>query len=129
MPVEPNETELEVLKAFWRGGSLSAREVQETIGPAQGWTSSTTRTVLERMRAKGLLTRRAVHGVAVYTPAQDKVSVIGGAINRLIRNVLEVKGDLPASAFTGSELLSPEEADALRKLLNDKAPQEENGGG
>jgi predicted transcriptional regulator len=123
MAVEPNETELEVLKAFWRGGSLSAREVQEAIGPALGWTPSTMRTVLERMRAKGLLSRRAVHGVAVYTPAQDKVSVLGGALSRLLRNVLEVKGDLPASAFTGSELLSPEEADALRKLLNEKGPE------
>ncbi len=123
MTVEPNETELEVLKAFWRAGQLSAREVQDAIGPALGWTSSTTRTVLERMRAKGLLVRKAVHGVAVYAPAQDKVSVIGGALTRLIRNVLEVKGDLPASAFTGSELLSPEEAKALQKLLNDKAPE------
>jgi BlaI family penicillinase repressor len=123
MAVEPNETELEVLKAFWRGGPLSAREVQDAIGPAQGWTSSTTRTVLERMRAKGLLSRGSVHGVAVYTPAQDKVSVLGGALSRLIRNVLEVKGDLPASAFTGSELLSAQEADALRKLLNRKTPE------
>jgi predicted transcriptional regulator len=120
MAVEPNETELEVLKAFWRAGPLSAREVQDRAGPALGWTSSTTRTVLERMRAKGLLTRRAVHGVAVYSPAQDKVSVLGGALNRLLRDLLEMKGDLPASAFSGSELLSPEEADALRKLLNEK---------
>jgi predicted transcriptional regulator len=122
MTIEPNATELDVLKAFWRGGSLSAREVQEAIGPALGWTSSTTRTVLERMRAKGLLSRGKVHGVAVYTAAQDKVSVLGGALSRLIRNVLEVKGDLPASAFTGSELLSPEEADALRTLLNKMEP-------
>jgi predicted transcriptional regulator len=123
MTVEPNETELEVLKAFWRAGSLSAREVQEAIGPGLGWTPSTTRTVLERMRAKGLLMRKTVHGVAVYTPAQDKVSVLGGAMSRLIRNVLEVKGDLPASAFAGSELLSPEEAEALRRLLNEKEPK------
>ena len=123
MTVEPNETELEVLKTFWRGGPLSAREVQDSIGPSLGWTSSTTRTVLERMRAKGLLIRKAVHGVAVYTPAQDKVSVLGGTLSRLLRDLLEVKGDLPASAFTGSELLTPEEADALRKLLNAKAPK------
>jgi predicted transcriptional regulator len=123
MPVEPNETELEVLKAFWRAGALSAREVQDRVGPALAWTPSTTRTVLERMRAKGLLIRKAVHGVAVYTPAQDKVSVLGGALSRLIRDVLEVKGDLPASAFTGSQLLSPDEAEALRKLLNEQEPE------
>ena len=65
-PSAPSDAELSVLKCFWRDGDLSAREVQDRIGAEQGWTSSTTRTVLERMVAKGLLIRRSVHGLAVY---------------------------------------------------------------
>ncbi|MDP2765665.1 MAG: BlaI/MecI/CopY family transcriptional regulator, partial [Brevundimonas sp.] len=64
-PTAPSETELDVLKCFWRDGDLSAREVQSRIAGDLGWSSSTTRTVLERMRTKGLLTRRDVHGMAV----------------------------------------------------------------
>ena len=50
---EPSDLELEVLKAFWRGGAMSAREAQTVIEPELGWSASTTRTVLERMVAKG----------------------------------------------------------------------------
>jgi len=114
----PSDGEMAVLKAFWRHGPMSTREVQDALAGELNWASSTVRTVLERMRAKGLLHRRAVHGVAVYSPASDKVSVLGGALNRLVRSVLEVRGELPASAFAGSEILTPDELQALHRLLN-----------
>lgn len=112
----PSDAELELLKLFWRGGSMSAREVQDLAGPELGWAVSTTRTTLERMRAKGLLDRRSVHGLAVYEPAKPKVAVIGGLLRRL-RGALEIRGALPASAFAGSQLLSSEEVAQLEELL------------
>ena len=120
----PSEAEMAVLKAFWRVGPMSAREAQAALEGELSWAGSTVRTVLERMRAKGLLTRRAVHGVAVYAPARDKVSVLGGALNRLVRSVMEVRGELPASAFAGSEILTPEELERLHRLLNAR-PEDE----
>ncbi len=116
--IVPTDAELDVLKAFWRDGPLSSREVQTRIADGLAWSSSTTRTVLERMRAKGLLTRREVHGVAVYAPAQPKVAVIGGLMQRLA-NLLEVDGPVPAAAFSGSQLLSQEDIEALEAALAD----------
>jgi len=121
----PSEAEMTVLKAFWRAGPMSAREVQDALAEELNWASSTVRTVLERMRAKGLLERRSVHGVAVFSPASDKVSVLGRALNRLVRSVLEVRGELPASTFAGSEILTPAELDALDRLLNSKPDVDE----
>lgn len=120
---EPSDLELEVLKAFWRGGAMSAREAQALIAPALGWSASTTRTVLERMVAKGLLIRRSVHGLAVYEAHKAKVDVIGGVLNRL-RGLLEIDGRLPASAFAGSQILSEDEIETLEALLN-KAQSED----
>jgi len=114
---EPSDLELEVLKAFWRGGAMSAREAQGLIEPELGWSASTTRTVLERMVAKGLLVRRSVHGLAVYEARTGKVDVIGGVLNRL-RGLLEIDGRLPASAFAGSQILSETEIEELEALLN-----------
>ena len=76
----PSGSELALLKLFWQSGPMSAREVQEVLPAELDWAASTTRTVLERMKAKGLLSRRAVHGMAVYAPAQDKVSILGAAL-------------------------------------------------
>ena len=119
----PSDTELALLKLFWRQGPMSARECQELAGPELGWAVSTTRTTLERMRAKGLLERRSVHGMAVYQPAQGKVDVVGAVLRRM-RTLLDIKGALPASAFAGSELLSPEEVAELEAMLAaDREPE------
>ncbi|WP_205690156.1 BlaI/MecI/CopY family transcriptional regulator [Caulobacter sp. SLTY] len=114
----PSDTELEVLKIFWRDGAASAREVQDALPGGLDWTASTTRTVLERMRAKGLLERRSVHGLAVYEAVQGKADVLGGVLRRVMRQVLEVEGPLPASAFAGSQILSAAELAELEALLN-----------
>ncbi|MDQ0462505.1 putative transcriptional regulator [Caulobacter ginsengisoli] len=114
----PSDTELALLKLFWQSGPMSAREVQDALPAELDWAASTTRTVLERMRAKGLISRRSVHGMAVYAPAQDKVSVLGAALKRMMRGVLEIDAALPAAAFSGSKLLSEDELKALETLLN-----------
>jgi predicted transcriptional regulator len=115
---EPSGAELDLLKLLWREGPLSARAVQDLIGPQLGWASSTTRTVLERMCVKGLLERREQQGAAVFAPRQSKVDVIGRALRRFARNVLEIDGPLNAQAFTGSQILSAEEISELQAVLD-----------
>ena len=120
----PTDAELDILKCFWRDGPLSATEVRTRIADGLGWTSSTTRTVLERMCAKGLLARREAHGIAVYNAVQPKVAVIGGMMRR-ISALLEIDGPLPASAFSGSALLTEEDIAALTEVLGGETPDPE----
>ncbi len=115
---QPSEAELELLKILWRDGPASAREIQARLPDGLAWAASTTRTVLERMRAKGLLKREEIHGVAVYAAAAGKTQVLGGVLRRLMRGVLEVDGPLPASAFSGSQVLSEAELEELTAVLN-----------
>ncbi|MFC5344241.1 BlaI/MecI/CopY family transcriptional regulator [Brevundimonas staleyi] len=119
----PTDAELDILKCFWRDGDLSASEVRARIADSLGWTSSTTRTVLERMRAKGLIDRREAHGIAVYSAVQPKVAVIGGLMRRLSA-VLEMAGPLPASAFSGSALLDPADIEALEAALGETSEED-----
>ncbi|MBX9617061.1 MAG: BlaI/MecI/CopY family transcriptional regulator [Caulobacteraceae bacterium] len=118
LPDSPNPTdaELEVLKCFWRDGDLSAREVHDRVAARLDWTPSTTRTVLERMRAKTLVSRRDVHGVAVYSQTRPKVEVLGGLMRRFSA-LLDMDGSLPAAAFTGSQLLDDADLAALEAML------------
>ena len=115
--VLPSDTEMEILKRFWRDGDLSARELQARVGDRLNWTPSTTRTVLERMRTKGLLSRRDVHGMAVYSHVHPKIEVLGGLMRRLSA-VLELDGSLPAAAFSGSQLLYAADIAELEAVLN-----------
>ncbi len=122
----PTDAELEVLKCFWRDGDLSSREVHDRIAIQMDWTPSTTRTVLERMRAKTLVSRRDVHGVAVYSQARPKVEVLTGLMRRFSA-LLDMDEALPAAAFTGSQLLNEADIAELEAMLN--APKREAGDG
>ena len=126
MTAEPNPSELEVLKALWSHDRLSAREVHDQIGEAQRWSYSTTRTVIQRMVDKGLVTKDSVHGLAVFAAADRKVDLISRLVRSFTKRVLEADPSaLPASAFAGSRLLDDSERAELDALL--KAGADEGG--
>lgn len=114
----PSDAELDILKLLWARSPQSAREIHDLIAPGTGWAISTTRTVLERMRTKALLTRSDLHGMAVFEPAQSKLETLGASLEHVLRHVMEVPGKLPVSALTGSALLSEKELAELEKLVN-----------
>lgn len=115
-PANVSDTELEILKIFWRDGDLSSREAHDRLAVLLNWSPSTTRTMLERMRTKGLLSRRDAHGMAVYAHIHPKVQVLGGLMRRLSA-LLDMKEALPVAAFSGSELLDEADIAALEAVL------------
>ncbi len=114
----PNASELAILKHLWRAGAQSARETHDAIGPEQRWKASTTRTVLNRLEAKGWVTREDAHGVALYKPAIGRVETLGGLVRHLTRSVLDMPGELPAALFAESPHLSDAELDELDAIIN-----------
>ena len=122
----PSQAELAVLKHLWNAGPQSAREVQDAISADTGWSYSTTRTLLTRMTEKGLIRRKDVHGLSVFTAKVEKVSMMSRMIREFAANVLDMDGPLPGTAFASSRLFSEEEAAALTRLL-EQADEAERG--
>lgn len=116
---QPSKSELTILKALWAEAPLSAREVQERVGPQLDWSFSTTRTTLSRMVDKSLLQLDTKHGVRVYTPVESKARTLSGVMREFFGTVLEMKGPLPTAAFHDSKMLSEEEWLELDRLLNE----------
>ena len=73
------------------------------------------------MSGKGLIQRRDLHGLAVYAAAETKIDVLGRALRKFARQVMEIDGPLNAQAFTGSQLLSQEELAELQAVLDAEA--------
>ena len=118
MPPTATRTELSLLKHLWPDARKSAREMHDAISAETGWSYSTTRTLLTRMEEKGLISRTDVHGVAVYAPAMSRVAVLGAMARELTRDVLDIKGAVPASMFADSPHLSKDELAELDAILN-----------
>ncbi|NRG17892.1 BlaI/MecI/CopY family transcriptional regulator [Rhizobiales bacterium] len=115
--MKPSPSELLLLKSLWREKELSARELHEMVAGELGWSASSTRKTLDRMVAKGLVSRRDLHGINVYRAKAEKVPTLAALTRDFISNVLGLKSPPPVSTFSGSNLLSEEELRELEELL------------
>ena len=115
----PSRSELAILKVLWTTSPLSAREIQNHIGPQLTWSFSTTRTTLSRMTEKSLLKLDTKHGVRVYSPAESKARTLSGVMREFFDTVLEMKGPLPTAAFHESKMLSKYEWEELDQYLKE----------
>ncbi|NNU16957.1 BlaI/MecI/CopY family transcriptional regulator [Parvularcula sp. ZS-1/3] len=125
MPQNPSETELMLLKALWREGRMSAREVHDATEAQTGWSFSATRKTLERMEGKGLIRVEPLHGVKTYLPQAEKLDVMARLIQNFASRILDTEGPLPAAAFTGSRVLDKDEIGDLEMLLAELSKEDE----
>ena len=123
--LRPSNTELILLKALWAGPVLSAREIHERTASRLGWSYSSTRKTLERMRDKGLVQVKELHGVNVYAAKVAKVATLALMARDFMHRVLEIETPLQASAFVDSRLLDEDELAQLEALLQgqEQAPK------
>jgi len=120
----PSNAELELLKALWRQGACSAREVHNGAVAALDWSYSSTRKTLERMVDKGLVDESVEHGLNMYRARVGKVATLAALSTDFARRVLEIDGALPAQAFADSRLLSEQELQQLDAML--RAPAKDD---
>jgi predicted transcriptional regulator len=113
-------TELEVMKVLWGVGKLSAREVHEQLAERLRWAYSTTRTTMDRLVAKGLLTKQAFHGLHLYAPAISRAAGLAPLVRDFARQVLESSPAPVVSLVAESSALSAEEIAELRALIDEE---------
>jgi len=116
---KPSDTELCLLRAIWRDGRLSAREIHQATEAETGWSYSSTRKTLDRMLDKGLISVSSVHGLKVFEARQTKLNILATLIKDFSRNILDSDAPLPAAAFVGSKLITEDEIADLEALLKE----------
>jgi predicted transcriptional regulator len=124
---ELSGNELDVMKILWDAGKLAAREVHETLAERTGWSYSTTRTVLDRMVAKGLVDRHSFHGLYLYQAAISRPRGLARQVQHFAERVLGTDWAPVVSLFAESQALSEEEIEELSRLLTED--QSEGGPG
>ena len=112
------EQESAVLRFVTERGGATVGEAAEGFGGPNSVTRSTVVTVMERLRAKGYLTRNKGNGgVFQYFAAQPQEEILGGVVARFIEKTLGGRMTAFSAHFTRSERLSADEKIELRRLL------------
>lgn len=112
-------TEIVLMRAVWRLGRASARELHEASADETGWSLSATRKTLDRMVEKGALRTEGVHGVKVFAAARPKLETLAALIRGFAVGLLGGDRPPPAAAFVGTGLVTEAEADELEALLRE----------
>lgn len=119
-PAQLTRSELAVMKVLWKEDRLSAREVHERVGPGLDWAYTTTRTTMDRMWAKGLVSKTNLHGIYVFEPRITRAAGLAGVVRELAERVLESDYAPVVSLMAETQGLTPEEVEELSRLLEDE---------
>lgn len=116
----PTPAEWKILRIVHAEESCAAREVVAIAAADFGWSSSTTKTLLRRLVAKGQLDTRRVGNSFLYSPTRSAIQLLCSAADGLLANAVEgAVGPLLAYMVKKSRL-SQTDLDDLRTLLEEK---------
>jgi predicted transcriptional regulator len=96
---------------------LSVREVHDQLQDTLGWAYTTTKTMMDRMVEKGLLSRESFHGIFLYEPQISRPAGLARMVQFFADRVLEMDVGAVVSLFARSKALTPEEITELTDLL------------
>jgi len=112
---ELSKSEYEVLNILWNDSPLGFREVYERM--ELRWAYTTTKTVMDRMGKKGLLTREKSDGVFVYAPAINRPEGLARMVKFFAENVLGVDSNSVVSMFANKNAMTRKELSELKDLI------------
>ena len=109
--------ELDVLQYIADHHPITVREVATRFAETSGQARTTLLTVMERLRAKGYLTRRKSGGVHRYVPTLSKSELLHQVVGDFVHDVLGGSVSPFVAYLTRSSLLSDDEIRKLEGLL------------
>ncbi|MGH1363877.1 MAG: BlaI/MecI/CopY family transcriptional regulator [Calditrichia bacterium] len=114
-----SRAEYDILKVLWKQGRQSIREVHDRLSASTGWAYTTTKTMMDRMVGKSLLSRDNFHGVFLYEATINKPTGLVRFVEFFANRVLETDYAAVVSLFAKNESLSEEEIRELRGMLTE----------
>ena len=115
------EAEWKVMEALWSQSPQTAQRLADGLGPLNGWSAATVKTLLSRLLRKGALNYRQEGQAYRYSPAVSRADcqarearsfldrVFGGAVSPMLAQLVD------------SQSLSPEEIREIERLVRKKS--------
>lgn len=120
---EISKSEWQVMNAVWGGQPMTAREVIDSVGPANHWSPTTVRTFLHRLVKKGALKTEQDGNRYQYRSAIPKGKTIKHASRSFLSSVFGGEMGPLLSHFVKTNNLTQDEIQELRDLLDEKGSQ------
>jgi len=110
-----SKSEYAVLQVLWKCEEQSVRELHDQLD--NDWAYSTTKTVMDRMVKKDLLSRRNLHGAFIYQAQVSRISGMAKIVRFFADKVLNLDYGTVVSMFAQSKSYTQEELEQLKDIL------------
>jgi predicted transcriptional regulator len=117
-----SEAELQVLSLLWDHAPQSAQDIAATIGPANGWTLATVKTLIARLVQKGAVSAAADGRRFLYAPLVERDAVIAQESERLVDRLLGGRLSPLVAHLAEREALSAEDIAEIEAILQRLKP-------
>jgi len=121
------QVELEVLRVVGERAPITVGEVAEHFARTEGKARTTILTIMEKLRAKGFLTRRKLKGSFHYSPTRPPQDVVQGVIRRFVSETLRGSVSPFIAYLTDTKDITDDELRNLKSLvqrLDDRRKEE-----
>ncbi len=117
------EGELAILELLWDRKTASTRQIVDVLYPGGGaGRYATVQKQLERMEAKGLVTRDRSYFQHLFSAAVDREQLAGERLRTVLDKLCEGSLVPLVSHLVKTRPLTPEERQALRELIERPTP-------
>ena len=112
------DLEYAILAAVWDGGTISGRELHTRIGAPRGLVYTTVAKVLDRLHTKGLIARRRVGRVFLYTAKVPRERIEHARASETLRRLLGAKPEPAIATLVDAiEAIDPELVNELSRQV------------
>lgn len=117
--IDLTQAEWSVMECLWESAPRSGREVTEALAAREGWSRSTTLTLLKRLEDKGAVESRESEGKKVFSPLLARTDAAERETKDFLSRVYHGSVKLMVSALTEKKALSQSDIDELYEMLRD----------
>ena len=112
-----SDAEMLVLQALWDRAPMSATDLADQVGPANGWSLATVKTLLSRLLAKGAIEAESEGRRFRYRPAVERETVAGGQAGRLVERLFGGRVSPLVAQLAEQRELDPDDLAELEALV------------
>ena len=117
--IDLTQAEWSVMECLWESAPRSGREVTEALAAREGWSRSTTLTLLKRLEDKGAVESRESEGKKVFSPLLARTDAAAAETEDFLSRVYHGSVKLMVSALTEKKALSQSDIDELYEMLRE----------
>lgn len=123
-PIQPTDSELEILNILWEKGPSTVRDVNEQLNEKREVGYTTTLKIMQIMHEKGMLSREQEGRTHVYTPLLNEKETQGKLIDRLLETAFGGSASKMIMQALGNHDSSAEELAEIKRLIKKLEGQE-----